>query len=149
MGSAHSQDDLKIYESDEEEEELVDGDRRLKSPSSLDEVESKLRALKLKYPSTEQAPPNSSVDLLRYINGNTPKAKWVAAENSTSYCFAKSSPEDGGGDSEKEWWVLKVGSKIREKVSNEMRLKAYKDQRVEFVANGGYWALRFTRPSST
>ncbi|WZY96448.1 hypothetical protein YC2023_068777 [Brassica napus] len=144
MGSAHSQDDLKICESDEEEEELVDvtfGDRRLKSPSSLDEVESKLRALKLKYPSTEQAPP---VDLLRYINGNTPKAKWVAAENSTSYCFVKSSPEDGGGDSEKEWWVLKVGSKIREKVSNEMRLKAYKDQRVEFVANGGYWALRFT-----
>ncbi|KAL0900956.1 hypothetical protein Bca101_084917 [Brassica carinata] len=53
MGSAHSQEDLEICESDEEEE-LVDD--RVKSPSSsLDEVESKLRALKLKYPSTEQA----------------------------------------------------------------------------------------------
>ncbi|KAF2556780.1 hypothetical protein F2Q68_00018358 [Brassica cretica] len=150
MGSAHSQDDLEICESDEEEEEFVDdtfGDRRLKSPSSLDEVESKLRALKLKYPSTaEQAPPNS-VDLLRYINGNTPKAKWVAAENFTSYCFVKTYDEDGGGDSEKEWWVLKVGSKIREKVSDEMRMKACKDQRVEFVAEGGYWALSFTAAS--
>ncbi|KAG2273207.1 hypothetical protein Bca52824_067762 [Brassica carinata] len=53
MGSPHSQEDLEICESDEEEE-LVDD--RVKSPSSsLDEVESKLRALKLKYPSTEQA----------------------------------------------------------------------------------------------
>ncbi|KAJ4892832.1 hypothetical protein Rs2_19626 [Raphanus sativus] len=121
-------------------------DRRcLKSPSSvLDEVETKLRALKLKYTSTEEqeAPPNS-VELLRYINGNTPKAKWVAAEKLTSYCFLKTTSSHE--DSEKEWWVLKVGSKIREKVSDEMRLKkAYKDQRAEFVAQGGYWALSFS-----
>ncbi|KAF8050201.1 hypothetical protein N665_2028s0008 [Sinapis alba] len=186
MGAAHSHEDLEICESDEEEyeeyeegrekeeeeDEFIDsrddtfatsssGGRRLlhpKPPSSLDDVESKLRALKLKYPSTQQqAPPPStqnSTKLFRYINGNTPKAKWVTAEKFTSYSFVKTSQgdddeeedddEDANRDSEKEWWVLKVGrSKIREKVSDEMQLKAYKDQRrVDFVAKG-VWALRF------
>ncbi|KAG2319587.1 hypothetical protein Bca4012_054188 [Brassica carinata] len=182
MGAAHSHEDLEICESDEEEyeeyeegreneekeDEFVDsrddtfatssssgGGRRLRPqpPSSLDDVESKLRALKLKYPSTttqQQAPP---AKLFRYINGNTPKAKWVTAEKSTSYSFVKTSQpydddedeeDDENRDSEKEWWVLKVGrSKIREKVSDEMQLKAYRDQRrVDFVARG-VWALRF------
>ncbi|CAN6819306.1 unnamed protein product [Brassica oleracea] len=181
MGAAHSHEDLEICESDEEEyeeyeerreeeeeeeeEEFVDSRDdtfvpsssrlRPKPPSSsLDDVESKLRALKLKYPSTQQeAPPPStqtSTKLFRYINGNTPKAKWVTAEKLTSYSFVKTSQgdddddDDGNRDSEKEWWVLKVGrSKIREKVSDEMQLKAYKDQRrVDFVAKG-VWALRF------
>ncbi|KAF3546724.1 hypothetical protein DY000_02010071 [Brassica cretica] len=175
MGAAHSHEDLEICESDEEEyeeyeerreeeeDEFVDSRddtfvpsssrlRPKRPSSSLDDVESKLRALKLKYPSTQQeAPPPStqtSTKLFRYINGNTPKAKWVTAEKLTSYSFVKTSQgdddDDRNRDSEKEWWVLKVGrSKIREKVSDEMQLKAYKDQRrVDFVAKG-VWALRF------
>ncbi|XP_009108804.1 protein CYPRO4 [Brassica rapa] len=175
MGAAHSHEDLEICESDEEEyeeyeerreqqeeeDEFVDSrdddsfapsSSRLPPSSSLDDVESKLRALKLKYPSTQQQA-QTSTKLFRYINGNTPKAKWVTAEKLTSYSFVKTSQhdedqddddDDRNRDSEKEWWVLKVGrSKIREKVSDEMQLKAYKDQRrVDFVAKG-VWALRF------
>ncbi|CAH8350547.1 unnamed protein product [Eruca vesicaria subsp. sativa] len=181
MGAAHSHEDLEICESDEEEyeeyEERRDGQEeeedefvdsrddtfatsssstlRPKSPSSsLNDVESKLRALKLKYPSTQQAPPpqstQNSARLFRYINGNTPKAKWVTAEKFSSYSFLKTSQvdddeedEDVNQDSEKEWWVLKLGSKIREKVSDEMQLKGYREQRrVDFVAKG-VWALKF------
>ncbi|KAJ4880694.1 hypothetical protein Rs2_37749 [Raphanus sativus] len=182
MGAAHSHEDLEICESDEEEYEEYEEGReqqeedefvdsrddtfasssssrlRPKPPSSsLDDVESKLRALKLKYPSSTQPQPppstQSSIKLFRYINGNTPKAKWVTAEKSTSYSFVKTSQgdddddedeDDQEADSEKEWWVLKVGrSKIRRKVSDEMQLKSYRDQRrVDFVARG-VWALRF------
>lgn len=179
MGAAHSQEDLEICTSDEEEyeeyEERRDGQEeededkfedsrddtldpspsgglRPKPPSSsLDDVDAKLRALKLKY--TPPPPPPStqnSARLFRYINGNTPKAKWITAEKSTAYCFVKTSQanedeedDDENQDSETEWWVLKVGSKIREKVSDEMQLKAYRDQRrVDFVARG-VWALKF------
>lgn len=103
MGAAHSHEYLEICELDEEEyeeyeegrekeeeeeDEFVDsrdntfatssssgGHLRPKPPSSLDDVESKLGALKLKYPSTtqqQQAPP---AKLFRYINGNTPKSQ--------------------------------------------------------------------------
>uniref|UniRef100_A0A1J3ITC1 Protein CYPRO4 n=1 Tax=Noccaea caerulescens TaxID=107243 RepID=A0A1J3ITC1_NOCCA len=177
MGQAQSQEDLEICESDEEEyeqyEEGRDGEeeedkfedsrddtlggsssggrRRPKSPASLDDVDAQLRALKLKYASTQEAPSTqNSTRLFRYINGNTPKAKWVTAEKCTAYCFVKTSQgnedeedEDASGDSDKEWWVLKVGSKIREKVSDEMQLKAYNGQRrVDFVAKA-VWALKF------
>ncbi|CAG7886417.1 unnamed protein product [Brassica rapa] len=182
MGAAHSQEDLEICTSDEEEyeeyEERRDGQdeseeedkfedsrddtlapspssggrRRPKPPSSsLDDVDAKLKSLKLKYtppPSTE-----NSARLFRYINGNTPKAKWITAEKFAAYSFVKTSQvneeeeeeddDDKNQDSENEWWVLKVGSKIREKVSEEMQLKAYRDQRrVDFVAKG-VWALKF------
>ncbi|KAF8097066.1 hypothetical protein N665_0296s0047 [Sinapis alba] len=178
MGAAHSHEDLEICTSDEEEyeeyEERRDGEEeeedkfedsrddtldpspsgaclRSKHPSSsLDDVDAKLKALKLKYTSTQQ-PTQNSARLFRYINGNTPKAKWITAEKLTAYSFVKTSQvnedeeddDDENRDSETEWWVLKVGSKIREKVSDEMQLKAYKDQRrVDFVAKG-VWALKF------
>ncbi|KAJ0247334.1 Dem-like protein [Hirschfeldia incana] len=181
MGAAHSHEDLEICESDEEEYEEYEEGReqqeqeedefvdsrddtfatsssrlRPKPPpsSSLDDVESKLRALKLKYPSTTPHPSTqNSIKLFRYINGNTPKAKWITAEKSTSYSFVKTGDDDDeededddkNRDSEKEWWVLKVGrGKIRSKVSDEMQLKAYRDQRrVDFVSKG-VWALRFS-----
>ncbi|CAN8276143.1 unnamed protein product [Cochlearia groenlandica] len=128
---------------------------RPKSPSSssLDDVEAKLKALKLKYTTNQASSTENSARLFRYINGNTPKAKWVTAEKFTSYTFVKTSQRDEeeedeedknrDDDDESEWWVLKIGSKIREKVSEEMQLKAYKDQfRVDFVAKA-VWAMKF------
>ncbi|KAG2249984.1 hypothetical protein Bca52824_089612 [Brassica carinata] len=129
MGAAHSQEDLEICTSDEEEYEdsvSSSGGRLPKPPpSSLDDVDAKLKSLKLKYtppPSTQ-----NSARLFRYINGNTPKAKWITAEKFAAYLREN----------------LSSRGKIREKVSEEMQLKAYKDQRrVDFVAKG-VWALKF------
>jgi hypothetical protein len=175
MGGSQSREDLELSDSDtegqqEEEENYQDvsnetpekssstGRNRPKTPSSLDEVESKLKALKLKYPSTitrTQQSPNSNfkngVKLYLHIGGNTPKAKWVTSEKLTSYSFIKTSKingQDEEEDSESEseggsWWVLKVSTKIRAKVAVEMQLKTFKEQRrVDFVADG-VWAIKF------
>ncbi|KAH7567420.1 hypothetical protein ACOSP7_010702 [Xanthoceras sorbifolium] len=177
MGGSHSREDLELSDSDEEEyeteqeqeeeenyqdsrEETPDrssssSKRRPKTPSSLEEVEAKLRALKLKYPSTAQNP--NAVKLYLHMGGNTPKAKWVTAEKLASYFFIKSSringqddgeegedeDEDEESENEECWWVLKVGPKVRVKISMEMQLKTFKDQlRVDFVAQG-VWAMKF------
>ncbi|KAJ6337837.1 hypothetical protein OIU76_007504 [Salix suchowensis] len=179
MGGSQSREDLELSDSDtedqqeeetEEEENYQDvsnetpekssstGRNRPKTPSSLDEVESKLKALKLKYPSTTtrtQQSPNcnfkNGVKLYLHIGGNTPKAKWVTSEKLTSYSFIKTSKingQDEEEDSESEsegvsWWVLKVSAKVRAKVSVEMQLKTFKEQRrVDFVADG-VWAMKF------
>ena len=174
MGANHSREDLELSDSDaeeheeqseqeeedEEEENYQDAndrssERRPKTPSSLDEVESKLQALQLKYSSsTTTQNPNlkNAVKLYVHIGGNTPAAKWVVSDKLTSYSFVKTSridgdedededeDEDGDGDS---WWVLRVGSKIRVKVSTEVQLKTFGDQRrVDFVAKG-VWAMKF------
>jgi hypothetical protein len=172
MGANHSREDLELSDSDaeeheeqseqeeedEEEENYHDAkdrssERRPKTPSSLDEVEAKLQALQLKYPSsTTTQNPNvkNAVKLYLHIGGNSPAAKWVVSDKLTSYSFVKTSridgdddedeDEDGDGDS---WWVLKVGSKIRVKVSTELQLKTFGDQRrVDFVAKG-VWAMKF------
>ncbi|CBI19522.3 unnamed protein product, partial [Vitis vinifera] len=101
MGGAHSREDLEISDSESEEEEnyqdVVEeeengersSERRTKTPSSLDEVEAKLRALKLKYPSQNHPILPNAVKLYLYIGGNTPKAKWVTSEKLTSYSFLK------------------------------------------------------------
>lgn len=175
MGGSHSREDLDISDSEdeyeterehEEEDNYEDckdetpdrsssssSKRRPKTPSSLDEVESKLKALKLKYPSAAQNP--NAVKLYLHIGGNTPKAKWVTSEKLTSYSFLKTSRIDGRGEEEEDdddgegecedpFWVLKVGFKIRVKVSAEMQLKTFKDQRrVDFVAQG-VWAMKFS-----
>ncbi|XP_010547849.1 PREDICTED: protein CYPRO4 isoform X1 [Tarenaya hassleriana] len=171
MGGSHSREDMEIWDSDEEYEGEQEDEgekfedsrddtpdkssslgrrRRPKSPS-IDDVEAKLNALKLKYPSLNQAPSLNAVRLFRYINGNTPKAKWVTAEKLTAYSFVNTSKisveedddDEEDEDGEKGWWVLKVGTNIREKVSEEMQLKAYKDQRrVDFVAKA-VWAMKF------
>ncbi|KAK1555339.1 hypothetical protein Q3G72_025070 [Acer saccharum] len=78
--------------------------RRPKTPSSLEEVEAKLRAMKLNQDDEE---------------------------------------EEDDDDDEEGWWVLKVGSKVRVKVSMEVQLKTFKNQlRVDFVAQG-VWAMKF------
>ncbi|KAK7859719.1 protein CYPRO4 [Quercus suber] len=175
MGANHSREDLELSDSDEydektekedeqeEEEEEEDyhdakdksSERRPKTPSSVDEVEARLKALKLKYPSSTQTPNlKNPVKLYLHIGGNTPVAKWVLSDKLTSYSFIKSSQIEQQGDDEDEeeeeeqegedsWWVLKVGSKIRVRVTPEIQLKTFCDQRrVDFVANG-VWAMKF------
>ncbi|KAF2309821.1 hypothetical protein GH714_005275 [Hevea brasiliensis] len=171
MGASHSREDLELSDSDTEyQEETEEGNyetpeksssgHRPKTPSSLDDVEAKLKALKLKYPSTttqqsENTNLKNAVKLYLHIGGNTPKAKWVTSEKLTSYSFIKTSKigdqnqaddEDEESESESEgegWWVLKVSNKVRVKVTAEMQLKTFKDQRrADFVAEG-VWAMKF------
>ncbi|KAK7351648.1 hypothetical protein VNO77_11243 [Canavalia gladiata] len=159
MGANHSREDL-LESSDSEEEEEANyedasegsSERRVKTPSSLDDVEAKLKALKLKYSSSTPTV-NNAVKLYLHVGGNTPKAKWVVSDKLISYSFVKTHRIDGDSDDdddndeneddEQGFWVLKVGSKIRSKVSLEMQLKTFADQRrVDFVARA-VWAMKF------
>ncbi|XP_039049872.1 protein CYPRO4-like [Hibiscus syriacus] len=165
MGGTHNREDL-ISDSDEEDYEEENGeeedyqdskdetpersssDRIPKTPSSIDEVETKLKALKLKYGSTKAQNPSfrNVVKLYLHIDSNTPKAKWVTSEKLTSSSFIKTSKIKGRDgekvdeESENEeengeaWWVLKIVNKIKVKVGVEMQLKSFGDQRrVDFV----------------
>ncbi|KAF8013698.1 hypothetical protein BT93_I1534 [Corymbia citriodora subsp. variegata] len=184
MGGSHSREDLAIDSSDEEEddgdyesgreeyEEDVEDEHRQKEPrraassssgtsqtlNSLDEIDARLKALKVKYPAARPPDLRNSVKLYLHIGGNTPKAKWIVSDKLTSYKFVRTSRVDGGGggddDYEEEeeeaggrgegsWWVLRVGSKVRVRVSSDMQLKMFGDQRrVDFVSNG-VWAMKF------
>ncbi|XWS25617.1 hypothetical protein CRYUN_Cryun27aG0083200 [Craigia yunnanensis] len=137
MGGAHSREDLisdsdeEEYEEENEEEEEEENyqdskdetpersssGHRPKAPSSLDEVEAKLKALKLKYTSANTQNPSlkNTVKLYLHIGGNTPKAKWVTSEKLTFYSFIKTSKINGQGEqedgeeSEKEEEMGKLG----------------------------------------
>ncbi|KAL9829301.1 putative transcription factor WD40-like family [Arabidopsis thaliana] len=123
--------------------------------SSLD-IEQKLKALKLKYPSSSSVTPKmkNAVKLYRHIGGNTPKAKWIVSDKMTSYKFVKTSSVDGediddyddceeSGEGGESFWFLGVGTKVKARVSTDMQLKMFGDQRrVDFVSNG-VWALKF------
>ncbi|CBI32416.3 unnamed protein product, partial [Vitis vinifera] len=101
------------------------------SDSSDDEVEEEeeeqyddLKDLKLKYPSQSPDLPNA-VKLYLHIGGNAPKAKWIVSEKIAFYSL--------------------VGSKIRARVSTEMQIKMFGEQRrVDFVCKG-VWAMKFFR----
>jgi len=90
----------------------------------------------------------NTVKLYLHIGGNTPNAKWIISDKRTSYTYVKTSSDNSDDDDDEEekgnsWWVLKVGSKVRVRVSTEMQLKMFGDQRrVDFVSNG-VWALKF------
>ncbi|CAL5329254.1 hypothetical protein CsSME_00009585 [Camellia sinensis var. sinensis] len=168
MGGSQSREglDLSDYEDDDEEEEHSedqnddaqdhDDDRHQSKPQTsfgsktLDDLDSKLKALKLKYPSSQNPNSKYSVKLYLHVGGNTPKAKWVVSDKLTSYQFVKKNDdydddeeEDGSGRGGENCWVLKVGLKIRARVSTDMQLKMFGDQRrVDFVWNG-VWALKF------
>lgn len=176
MGANHSREDLELSDSEEYEEETdqerdeaeeedfhdakdKSSERRPKTPSSIDDVEAKLKALKLKYPTTSTQNPNlkNPVKLYLHIGGNTPIAKWVVSDKLTSYSFIKTSRIEGGEDGDDDdddedeeeedggdcWWVLKVGSKIKVRVTSEIQLKTFGDQRrVDFVSKG-VWAMKF------
>uniref|UniRef100_A0A803NL25 Vacuolar import/degradation Vid27 C-terminal domain-containing protein n=1 Tax=Cannabis sativa TaxID=3483 RepID=A0A803NL25_CANSA len=164
-------DDRDEEDEDEEEEEHYDdalADHQPKSHSfttpksrtasasdSINDLDAKLNALKLKYSSaspssTSSQNPNSknAVKLYLHIGGNTPKAKWIISEKFTSYDFFKMSDGDRDDEDEEEdfgegYWFLKVGTKVRSKVATDMQLKMFGDQRrIDFVSKG-VWALKF------
>ncbi|KAB5541333.1 hypothetical protein DKX38_014307 [Salix brachista] len=164
MGTSQSREGQELsdteseYQSEEEEEEEIhyDAVERQETPQAtssskknLDEIDSRLKSLKLKYPSNSQTTLNP-VKLYLHIGGNSPNAKWILSDKLTSFKFIKTNgPDDSGSDhDEKEgdgnsFWVLKVGSKVKARVSTEMQLKMFGDQRrVDFV-NNGVWALKF------
>lgn len=166
MGANHSREDLldssdSEHEHEETFEDATQGSSERKTrtpstPSSLDDVEAKLKALKLKYSSDSATPGvKNAVKLYLHVGGNTPKAKWVTSDKLTTYSFLKTHSDADTDDDEEEeedneeydeqpFWVLKVGSKIRSKVGPEMSLKSLVDQRrVDFVARGGVWAMKF------
>ncbi|XP_019166003.1 PREDICTED: protein CYPRO4 [Ipomoea nil] len=164
MGASHSREGLELsdesdYDEEEEEESGSDeqygdaagGPAPARTPpqvsrKTLDEVDAKLEALKLKYPSAERSSTSkNAVKLYLHVGGNTPKAKWVVSEKLTRYEFVKSSKLGCNEEEEEEegFWVLKVGKKISTRVSTSMQLKMFGEQRrVDFVDNG-VWALKF------
>ncbi|KAK4401650.1 protein CYPRO4 [Sesamum angolense] len=120
MGGSQSREGLELSDSEysddgeEEKEEqdsgnYADAEDRTPQVSAkvLDEVDSRLQALKLKYPkSSSPAPqkPNvglkNAVKLYLHIGGNTPKAKWVVSEKLSSYKFVKKLKIDDEDDDE-------------------------------------------------
>ncbi|KAI3865826.1 hypothetical protein MKW92_009000 [Papaver armeniacum] len=175
MGGTHSREDQELdsdeserEESETEQQESDDDyedvksehDRSSPSPSSgikfktptssgLDDIDAKLKALKLKYPASSQ---KNSVKLYHYVG-----AKWTISEKFIIYSFIKSNKnqeneneedddeeeEDEYGEGKKGVWFLKVGSKVKTRVGAEMQLKEFGAQkRVDFVSNG-VWALKF------
>ncbi|KAL7118964.1 hypothetical protein ACP275_02G033800 [Erythranthe tilingii] len=156
--SEYSDDDREDQE-EQDSEDYADAEDRTPKVSSktLDEVESRLQALKLKYPKSASPPPRkpnsdlrNAVKLYLHIGGNTPKAKWVVSEKLCSYKFVKKLKIDDEDDYDADelgrgegFWVLKAGRKIKVRVSTELQMKFFGDQRrVDFV-DGGVWALKF------
>nr|AAQ90244.1 DEM2 [Solanum lycopersicum] len=170
MGASHSREGLELSdesdyedeegssrtESEEQYEDAADDHASMRTPQvsnrNLDELDSKLKALKLKYGSPV-TPTNlrNAVKLYLHVGGNTPKAKWIISQKLTNYEFVKTlkiggDDEDDYGSSsggDEGFWVLKVGKKIKVRVSTDMQLKMFGDQRrIDFVDNG-VWALKF------
>ncbi|KAK9050535.1 hypothetical protein SSX86_030494 [Deinandra increscens subsp. villosa] len=169
MGGSHSREGLDLSDSDdyeedrdheqsESEEEYADAqedhnNHKTVPIKAVDDLDSRLKALKLKYSSVQNPNLKNAVKLYLHVGGNTPKAKWIVSEKVTSYNFVKVSKiEDADNDEFDEedeisggFWICKVGSKIRARVSTDMQLKMFGDQRrVDFV-DSGVWAMRFFR----
>ncbi|KAL2455338.1 Vacuolar import/degradation [Forsythia ovata] len=174
MGGSHSREGLELSDSeysgeDESEEEgssenYADAEDHIPkrttqvSAETLDTIDSRLQSLKLKYPKQPSSSPltpnaklKNAVKLYLHIGGNTPKAKWVVSEKMTFYKFVKKignddgDEDDEGLDSREGFWVLKVGEKIKARVSTDLQMKFFGDQRrVDFV-DGGVWALKFLK----
>lgn len=160
MGTSQSREGLQVTDSDsdydqdseEEQQDHYEDAQTLSGSHStdIDDVDAKLKSLKLKYqtPSSSSSSsgkpqttplPHNAVKLYLHIGGNTPTAKWILSDKRTSYEFLRDSETDDEDDA----WFLKIGSKVRARVSSEMQLKMFGDQRrIDFVANG-VWALKF------
>ena len=73
-----------------------------------------------------------------HIGGNTRNAKGVLSQKSTTYAFVKSvddQDKDIQNNIAQGQWILKVGSKIRARVSTNLQLKMFGDQRrIDFVS---------------
>lgn len=170
MGGSHSREGLDLSDSDyedrdqqseseeeEEDENYEDAKQDHKSVpnKSIDDIDSKLKELKLKYSSIQNPNLKNAVKLYLHVGGNTPKAKWIVSDKLTSYKFVKVTKIDDSDDSVDSddnddydksndgFWILKVGSKIKARVSTDFQLKMFGEQkRVDFVYNG-VWAMRF------
>ncbi|XP_004294811.1 PREDICTED: protein CYPRO4 [Fragaria vesca subsp. vesca] len=169
MGTSQSREDH-ISDSDDYSEEEDERQRQSDDedyqdapetqPTPIGDIDAKLKALKLKYGTP---PPSSSssasasvvshnaVKLYLHIGGNTPNAKWIVSSKLTSFSFVKTTNVDGDSDDDdyegsadgKGQWILKVAGKVRARVSADMQLKMFGDQRrVDFVSKG-VWALKF------
>ncbi|XAR59456.1 hypothetical protein NMG60_11015298 [Bertholletia excelsa] len=159
MGGSQSREGLELSDSDDYEEDEDNSEEQyddaqdcygrpeLKPQSSsgtktLDEIDEKLKSLRIKYPSQS---PNlkNAVKLYLHVGGNTPKAKWILSDKFTSYEFVRSDDDDESDGRGENFWILKVGLKIQARVSTDLQLKMFGDQRrVDFVWNG-VWALKF------
>ncbi|CAH9146015.1 unnamed protein product [Cuscuta epithymum] len=167
MGASQSREGLELSdESDYDEEEgsgsedqygdAEDESTPNKTPAqasreTLDDVGAKLEALKLKYSSAERPSGSrkNAVKLYLHVNGNTPK--WVISEKFATYEFVKrfktggeaEVDEDESGSRDEGFWALKVGKKISARVSTDLQLKMFGEQRrVDFIDNA-VWALKF------
>ncbi|KAM0060963.1 putative vacuolar import/degradation Vid27 [Helianthus debilis subsp. tardiflorus] len=175
MGGSHSREGLDLSDSDDYEDERSQSeseddskyedapeDHKTVPIKAVDDLDSKLKALKLKYSSVQNPNLKHAVKLYLHVGGNTPKAKWIVSDKITSYKFVRVSKIDDNNDDDDDdddddefddefdddessggFWILKVGSKIRARVSTDMQLKMFGDQRrVDFV-DSGVWAMRF------
>ncbi|EPS57429.1 hypothetical protein M569_17387, partial [Genlisea aurea] len=118
------------------------------TPSSLEEVGSRLKELKLKYGNKSAASiPKNAVKLYLFAAGSTGKSKWTISEKLVCYEFVKKGSdedeEDDAANSAASLWILKIGSQVRATIDENLQVKAHKDQRrVDFLANG-VWAIKF------
>ncbi|XP_068643211.1 protein CYPRO4-like [Aristolochia californica] len=177
MGGSQSREGLEISDSDEYEDEEEESEEYEEAKSSsaskshfqtpdsarssetlgtLDEVDARLRSLKLKYSSKRPSPNlKNAIKLYLHVGGNTPRAKWITSEKLTSYTFIRAEPDNPDDDGEEEsddegtskdsniCWVFKIGSKVRTPVTSTLQLKMFPEQRrVDFVALG-VWAIKF------
>uniref|UniRef100_A0A0E0K643 Uncharacterized protein n=1 Tax=Oryza punctata TaxID=4537 RepID=A0A0E0K643_ORYPU len=147
MGGAHSREDLDLTSSDEEEEEEYDAQTaaaasdilRNSTPSSLEFLDAKLKALDLKY----QAP--NAAKLYLHVGGASASARWVPAERRATYAFVDKAGAAGDSDGGASRWVLEVGPgpRVSAPVGPALQLKALPAQRrADFAAGGSVWALR-------
>ncbi|KAF0931118.1 hypothetical protein E2562_002477 [Oryza meyeriana var. granulata] len=150
MGGSHSREDLDLTSSDEEEDDDEEYDAhtatsagrqddilRTSTPSSLEFLDAKLKALDLKY----QAP--NAAKLYLHVGGASPSARWVPAERRATYAFVDKAGDSDGASSSR--WVLEVGPgpRVSAPVGPALQLKALPAQRrADFAAGGSVWALR-------
>ncbi|WOH04733.1 hypothetical protein DCAR_0624145 [Daucus carota subsp. sativus] len=167
MGGSHSREGLDLsdseYDSESDSQNDVaedyydaadDGNSKPSSSSkTLENIDAKLQKLKIKPAQNLEKRSENSVKLYLHVGGNTAQAKWIVAEKHTYYTISKTNRNEleelgedevdeicGGMD---EFWMLRVGSKVRARVSTDLQLKMFGDQRrVDFVERG-VWALRF------
>lgn len=171
MGGSQSREGLDLsdsdYDSDCTQNDVVENyydaadEANLKPSSSnktLENIDAKLQNLKIKNSHTLENKTENSVKLYLHVGGNTAQAKWIVVERHTYYSISKTNRNElvelneddmdeicGGFD---EFWMLRVGSKVRARISTDLQLKMFGDQRrVDFVERG-VWALRFMSDES-